>query len=408
MVDYIRVRLDLPGLRVLGQREEEGQLVVDVAYAAAVAMCPYCHRPTSKVHEYRRQRKRDIPIRGQQVVLVLWRRRFRCLCCLGARGRPRTFSEPDPACGVGPGGRGRRTTARLRQKLAQEAPHQTVKRIAQVYGVGQRFVAQCFAQGAKRQIAGLGHGGRTPRVMGLDEFSLKRGVRYETIICDLEAPQVLEVIEGRDGASVEGYLGSLAEPDRVRVAVMDMSETYRQVVQLCLPQAVIVADRFHVIRRVGRALDAIRLRLQRQRGQDRRGKLFRLRYALLREPSAWTPRERADLEELFCQLPELRLAWQRKEEFRALYQSPDRVTAEARLSSWQEAVRADGLGEYLALFAQGSVLGSWRAEILNYFDHRFTNAYVEGKNNRSKQLQRQAYGYRNRENLRLRILLPAA
>ena len=51
------------------------------------------------------------------------------------------------------------------------------------------------------------------------------------------------------------------------------------------------------------------------------------------------------------------------------------------------------------------MLTSWRDEILNYFDHRLTNGFVEGKNNRIKVIMRTAYGYRNMENLRLRILM---
>ena len=408
MDNCIKLSLDLPGLRVLGQYEQDSQLVVEVIYEVSVAICPHCRRPTNKVHDCRPQRKRDVPIRGRKVTLVLQRRRFRCLWCLGKGRRPRTFSEPDPVCGLGQKGRGRRTTIRLREQLAQEPPHRTVKRIAEVYGVGQRFVAECYATQAKGRIVQLLPKGQTPRVLGLDEFSMKRGMRYETIFCDLETPRVLEVIEGRDGKSVQTYLEGLSEPERVAVVVMDMSEGYRQVVWLCLPKAVIVADHFHVVRRVGQALDAIRLRLQRRQDGEGKDKLFRLRYALLREPADWTQKERRGVEELFSQLPELRTAWQYKEEFRALYESPNRATAEARLSAWERAIKADGFPEYKALFAQGSLLGSWRDEFLNYFDHRYTNGYVEGKNNRSKQLQRQAYGYRNRENLRMRILLPAA
>lgn len=406
--DYIRLALDLAGLVVLNQYVEDGRLVVHVAYVNEFALCPHCGRPTNKVHDYRPQCKRDIPLRGQRVTLVVWRRRFRCLWCLGRRRRPRTFSEPDPACGVGPGGRARRTTQRLREQIGREPPHQTVKRVAEVYGVGQRFVRECFAGRAEAAIAGAEPTGYTPRVLGMDEFSMKRGRRYETVFCDLEAPRVLEVVEGRDHEAVQPYLEGLREPQRVAVVVIDMSETYRQVVMLCLPGAVIVADRFHVVRRVGKALDEVRRRLQGQERKGRRDRLYRLRYVLLAQPEDWSEKERLDIEGLFTVYPELKTAWERKEEFRLWYESGDRATAEAGLSKWEAALRGDGMPEYLALFAQGSLLGSWRQEVLNYFDHRYTNAYVEGKNNRIKQLQRQAYGYRNRANLRLRILLPVA
>lgn len=393
---------------MLGQRIEQGVLWIDVAYAVTAMVCPHCGKPTNKLHDRRAQRKRDVPLRGRKVNLVLWRRRFRCLWCLGRLRRPRTFSEPDPVCGLGPKGRGRRTTERLRQKIAEELPHQTVKRVAEVYDVGQRFVRECFAARAGREIAQALPKGCTPRVLGLDEFSMKRGVRYETVFCDLEGRRVLEVVEGRDGESVRPYLESLREPEAVAVAVMDMSEGYRQVVWLCLPEAAIVVDRFHAVRRVGKALDRVRLRLQRGQGEERRGKLYRLRYGLLRDPKDWTERERQGLEELFVQLPQLKRAWELREAFRAWYEAVDRAAAEAELAKWEQEVKDSGMAEYQALFEEGSMLGSWREELLNYFEQRYTNGYTEGKNNRTKQLQRQAYGYRNRENLRLRILLPAA
>ena len=71
-------------------------------------------------------------------------------------------------------------------------------------------------------------------------------------------------------------------------------------------------------------------------------------------------------------------------------------------------IRQEGAPEFQGLFAENVMFSSWRDELLNYFDHCDTNGYVEGENNRTKQLQRQAYGYRNRDNLRLRVLLPAA
>ena len=206
------------------------------------------------------------------MTLVLWRRRFRCLSCLSKGRRPRTFSEPDSACGLGPKGRGRRTTRRLREHIAP--------------------VCACL-RATRRQV-----------------------------------------------------------------------------------------------RRTGRP--------------------YRLRYALLRDPAGWTEKERQGLQALFTELPELRKAWEHKEAFRKWYEALDRVTAEARLTAWEQQVREDGATEYRPLFVPGSMLRSWREELLNYFDHRYTNGYTEGKNNRTKQLQRHAFGYSNRENLRLRILLPAA
>jgi len=80
----------------------------------------------------------------------------------------------------------------------------------------------------------------------------------------------------------------------------------------------------------------------------------------------------------------------------------DRAEAEARLAQWEDAVREDGPTPFKGLLP---MLRMWHNEILNYFDHRYTNGFLEGKNNRIKVVKRVAYGYRNRANFRQRILL---
>jgi len=86
----------------------------------------------------------------------------------------------------------------------------------------------------------------------------------------------------------------------------------------------------------------------------------------------------------------LRQAWALKEAFRLWYRTPTRALAEGRLVLWEEEVRQHGPVPFHALF---SMLRTWRKEILNYFDHRYTNDFVEGKNNRIKVIKRLAYGY---------------
>jgi len=203
------------------------------------------------------------------------------------------------------------------------------------------------------------------------------------------------------------WLEKLDDPWGVAVATMDMSRTYREVVELCLPRAKIVADRFHVVRRVGKALDQVRLRLQRKLGQERRGELYELRYALLTDQAKWTDEERGRLRRLFETQAELYTAWKLRERFRHWYETEDRVTAERLLVQWENEVRQSGIAEFIQL-SQGAnaMLAEWREPILNYFDTKLTNGFVEGKNNRTKAIQRQAYGYSNPANLRMRVLMP--
>jgi transposase len=181
---------------------------------------------------------------------------------------------------------------------------------------------------------------------------------------------------------------------------MDMHEPFRQAVQMCLPKANIVVDKFHVIVHVNQALDKVRTRLQSKESKGRKWLLFHSRYLLLRKAESLIPKEQLKLGRLFSFYPELAMAWSLKEGLRAWYKSSSRAEAELSLRHWEESVRKTGLKEFrLPMFR------NWRSEILNYFDYHITNGFVEGKNNRIKVIKRMAYGYRNVDNLRRRILL---
>ena len=90
-----------------------------------------------------------------------------------------------------------------------------------------------------------------------------------------------------------------------------------------------------------------------------------------------------------------------KERFRAWYRGTNRCQAEGRLELLEERIANDSLAEFKELL---HTLSNWREEILNYFDYRITNGFVEGKNNRIKTIKRLAYCYRIMDKFRMRIL----
>ncbi len=208
------------------------------------------------------------------------------------------------------------------------------------------------------------------------------------------------MVSGHRQREVQEFLERLRAPEQVQVVVMDMHEPFRQAVEMCLPQARVVVDKIHVLTHVNRALNQVRSRCQPQRGK--KGELFRARYLLLKAVERLTEEERARLLNLLARYPVLRQAWTLKEAFRLWHRSPTRALAEGRLALWEEEVRQHGPAPFHAPF---SMLRTWRKEILNYFDHRYTNGFVEGKNNHIKVIKRLAYGYRNNANFRQRILL---
>lgn len=386
--DCITVALGLPEVRVIQEEETEREIRVEVEYRARSAICPRCGQSTPKVHSTSLQYKRDWRLWDKPVFLIIRKKRYRCLSCR------KVFTEPDLVCGAR-----RRTSRRFRCYLGQKAIRQPVRHVAQEEGVGEALVRRCVTEVA-RQLLEAPDKPLPARVLGLDEFSIRKGQVYDTAVVDLEHKQVMGVVNGHRLGEVAAFFDALPEPERVEVVVMDMHEPFRQAVELCLPQAKVVADKFHVLMHVHRALDQVRTSLQPQKGK--KGELFRARYLLLTAVERLTAERRVQLMELLERYPLLRSAWSLKEAFRDWYRCANRAEAEVRLGLWENSVKEQGIRPFRALLP---MLRIWRNEILNYFDHPYTNGFLEGKNNRIKLIKRIAYGYRNPANFRQRILL---
>jgi len=387
--DCIAVRLGLPELRILRQKELEDRLEVTVIYRRDKVNCPRCGKVTNKEHDRRQQGKRDRGLRDKAVLLILVKRRFRCYCC------GKVFTESDKVFGAR-----RRSSHRFREYLGREALHQTVRRVAHKERVGEGLVRSCVAEEIRKVLEARG-AKETPEFMGLDEFSVRRRHLYHTAICDLVGGGVMEVVEGQGKQKIEEYLGKLLEPERVKAVTMDMHEPFRQAVQMCLPQAKVVVDKFHVVRHINEAVDRVRSRNQGSNVRGKRRDLFGSRYTLLKGAEKLADWEREKLSLLFSRYPEVKRAWVLKESFRAWYRETDRSRAEELLRLLEERIANDSLYEFKKLLG---TFTNWRGEILNYFDYRITNGFVEGKNNRIKTIKRMAYGYRNMDNFRMRIL----
>lgn len=375
--DCIAIRLRLPGLVVLGVEETPRWIEVTAQYEQSEGVCPRCERSTWQVHQWRLQRKRDAKLWGKEVWLALLKRRFRCRRC------GKVFTEPDPVCGPR-----RRTTQRLRSTVARRAREGTVRSVAREEGVSEGLVERSWVE-AYAMVAAPSQ----PHVfLGLDGFCVRRPGRMWTGMWDLESGKAVAVVPGERQADVERMLERHASRESVRAVVIDLSEAYRQALELVLPEAAIVADKFHVLALAGRALHEVR-------GETRRpGNLASL---LQRGAEKLNQAERARLLQALSADPRLAHAWGLKEALREVYGKKGREQAAAALANWIEEAEKSDLRPFRRTAA---TLRRWQQEVLNYWRYPLTNALVEGKHNRIKALKRRGYGYRNNRSFLLRIL----
>jgi transposase len=375
--DRISIELRLPGVKVVDVKEGLHWIEVLGQYRAEEAECPRCGRPTWQVHQWHLQRKRDARLWKKPVCLALLKRRFRCRNCR------KVFTEPDPVCGAR-----RRTTARLRETVAGWANEATVRSVARIEGVSEGLVERSWVE--KHSV--VGPPSRPHVLLGLDGFCVKKPGRMWTGMWDLETGQGVAFVPEERQASVQRMLERHASRETVRAVATDLSEALRQAVAMALPDALVVADKFHVVALAGRALHAVH-------GENRRrGSIARL---LQRGVERLTSAERERVVETLMKDPELARAWALKEGLRAVYKKRREEEAKTALDTWIRDAHDSGLRPFQRA---GATLGKWKKEVLNYWRYPITNALVEGKHNRVKTLKRRAYGYRNDRSFLLRVL----
>lgn len=241
--------------------------------------------------------------------------------------------------------------------------------------------------------------GPPPTVISLDESSFKSRFVYHTVISAPKLRRVVELVTGRSQLSACRGLSSLPASwkETIETVVIDLFWPYRKAVEQVLPNARIVADKFHALQVIDKAAQKVRIRhgrkitvvgrdggLARQHNPRFQPGMWRARWLFMRRHHLLTAEEQDQLNGLFQTHPEVGLAWWLKEAFAEIYQAPNRTEAEQRLDTWIHHVEQSGLREFKASW---QVLFHWKDQILNYFDHRQTNAFAEGDHQQDQSAQ---------------------
>lgn len=245
----------------------------------------------------------------------------------------------------------------------------------------------------------------SPRVLGIDEHFFTRKDGYATTLCDLANHKVYDVILGRSAKALEQPLERIVERYRTRVAVMDLSDTYRQIVKTHFPNALIVADRFHVIRLINhhflkawQLLDA--------EGRKNRGLLSLMR----RHEKNLKPEQKPKLDNYLSQRPVLAEIYAFKQKLCTLLdmRSKNKVTLRPVVHDFIDMINQLRQTTLEPLKTLGETLDRWKEEIGRMLRFSRSNGITEGFHTKMEMLSRRAFGFRNFQNYRLRGLAHCA
>jgi transposase len=240
-----------------------------------------------------------------------------------------------------------------------------------------------------------------PLILGIDEHTLHKKKQFATTFCDLGNRRVFDIVEGKSASDLEGFLSRLNGREKVRMVCIDLCSAFRSLVRRYFPNAILVADRFHVVRLVLHHF----IQLARELAPEafvRRGIAGLLRKA----PEKLAASEKERLEAVFKKHPVLRLVHTEMHEFRELLNQKHQTVAQAkklipRLLSHIKRYKAE---KFAPMQTLAKTLQSWRGEIAAMWRFTKNNGITEGFHRKMKLIQRRAYGFRNFENYRLRVI----
>lgn len=342
---------------------------------------------------------RDLACADTRVYLEFEVRRVSCRCCGKVKRERLDFLADNPLY-----------TKRFAWFVGRRCRTASIKDVAQELKLHWHTVKELEKQYMREQLTRAGR--PAPKIIGIDEISIRKGHTYRIVVSDLvRCRPIWFGGEDRSEASMAQFYDWLGEKKvkRIRLAVMDMWKPFRNVARERAPRAAILFDKFHVLRHLNEALDQVRKREYARLTGNKRRYIKGQKYTLLSNRENLSLDGRRALKTLLAANKRLNTAYLLKESFGQLWSYEREGWARRFFENWRASLKWQRL-EPFEKFAE-MIDRHWDG-IAAYCrpENKVSLGFVEGLNNKIRVLQRRAYGLRDEEYLRLKILtcmLPA-
>src|SRR5271156_3596716 len=371
---------------------QDGQVIFTIAQDPHDCRCSACGSRDVISRGHAERRFRNLPIGSRPPAVVLPIPRVECRACGAVRQVEVPFADP------------RRSYTKSFERYALELSRRmTILDVAHHLDVGWDLIKDIQKRDLSRRYAKpkLKH----LRAIAIDEIAVAGGPRYLTLVMDLDSGAVVFVGDGKGAGALKPFWKRLRPSGaQIEAVAMDMSGAYQAAVRANLREAVIVFDRFHVVKLFNEKLSDLRRELYREATEvQHKAVLKGTRWLLLKNAEDLDEEkdEKSRLKEALKLNESLATAYYLKEDLRRFWEQPGKQFATTFLDGWIRRAEASGIK---MLQQMAKTLAAHRSGLLAYYDVMISSGPMEGTNNKIKTMKRQAYGFRDNEFFKLKIL----
>jgi transposase len=371
---------------------QDGQVIFTIHQEPETCRCSACGASDVLFRGHVERRFRSLPIGSRATFLDIPIPRVECRACGVVRQVEISFADE------------RRSYTKSFERYALELSRSmTIRDVARHLGVSWDLIKEIQKRDLLRRFAKprLKH----VRRIAIDEIAVAKGHRYLTVVMDLESGAVVFVGDGKGADALKPFWKRLRPSGaKIEAVAMDMSAAYRGAVSTHLSTAKIVFDRFHIVKLFNEKLSDLRRALHREAIDVMHKEVLKgTRWLLLKNPENLDAEknEKQRLEEALALNKPLAVAYYMKDDLRRFWEQPGKRFATTFLDGWIRRAEASGIK---ILQQMGKTLAAHRSGLLAYYDVMITSGPLEGTNNKIKTMKRQAYGFRDQEFFKLKIL----
>ncbi len=380
------------GYRYVKTRYQGKAIIFTICHRRERLYCPVCRSRNVTLRGKTTRRFRTFPVGFKVIFLELEVQRVGCLECRRVRQVSLGFADP------------RFTYTHAFERYALElSKHMTIQDVARHLSVSWDVIKDIQKRDLTKRFAkpGLKH----LKTIAIDEIAVRKGHQYLTVVMDMDSGAIVFVGNGKGADALDPFWKRLkrAQAD-IQAVAMDMSPAYTSAVSANLPKAAIVFDHFHVIKLFNDQLSNLRRELYHEAKDVLQKKVLKgTRWLLLKNPENLNAAkaEKDRLKEALQLNHPLSCAYYLKEDLRQIWFQKSKDRAHRVLADWVKRAESSGI-KMLVKFSK--TIASFRSGILAYYDYRISSGALEGTNNKIKTMKRMAYGFRDMEFFKLKIM----